>query len=374
MALSSLYRRSLEDQTAQPAFARAITSLVRPGDIVLDVGTGTGIHALLACRAGAARVYAVERENVIELARQTCARNGCGDRVCFVRGSIFEVELPERVDVAVCNMGLKELAQVMPSVAASFLKPGGKLIPFRADVLCAPVESAERAAEIASWGSRPLDFDFSIFLAATANSVLEQALQDTELLSPGQNFAALDFARDPGEMAAALSFRVARHGTMNGIGVWHVQHFADGISTTIGPPTRLSQVWGNQLLPLEQSFPVEAGDEVSIWLQTGTGGWGATWNWKVTVRDGGGNVRARTAQSTLFGDLHSKRALARTAPDFVPQLSSSGEAARLVLEGCAAGLAIAAIQRRLCARFPRLFPGGETAAAFVAEILEKYAP
>jgi protein arginine N-methyltransferase 1 len=54
------YGDMIADKGRTSAYARALESLVVPESVVLDIGTGAGILALLACRAGAARVYAVE--------------------------------------------------------------------------------------------------------------------------------------------------------------------------------------------------------------------------------------------------------------------------------------------------------------------------
>src|SRR5687768_18330237 len=85
----------LLDAARVEGFARAIAQVVRPGDVVLDVGTGTGILAILAAKAGARRVYAIDRSGVVELARAHVAANGVGDVDEVIRGSLEQLQLPE---------------------------------------------------------------------------------------------------------------------------------------------------------------------------------------------------------------------------------------------------------------------------------------
>ena len=78
-----VHRTMICDRVRTDAFRRAIESVVRPGDIVLDVGAGSGILSVFAARAGARRVYAVERTSVAVLAQELAAANGVGDVVQF---------------------------------------------------------------------------------------------------------------------------------------------------------------------------------------------------------------------------------------------------------------------------------------------------
>ena len=98
------YRIMLGDEVRVTAYLRAIEQVVRPGDVVLELGTGPGFFAVAACRAGAARVYAVEPNDVITLGPAVAAANGCADRITFLRTSSERVTLPERADVLVEDM------------------------------------------------------------------------------------------------------------------------------------------------------------------------------------------------------------------------------------------------------------------------------
>ena len=55
------YGEMINDRVRMDAYAAALARTVTPGAVVLDIGTGTGIMALLAVRMGARQVYALAR-------------------------------------------------------------------------------------------------------------------------------------------------------------------------------------------------------------------------------------------------------------------------------------------------------------------------
>ena len=52
------YGWMIGDRVRTDAYPRALEQTVEPGAIVLDIGTGSGIMAFMACKFGASRVYA----------------------------------------------------------------------------------------------------------------------------------------------------------------------------------------------------------------------------------------------------------------------------------------------------------------------------
>src|ERR1700720_604614 len=94
----------ISDSTRFKAYAEAISRCVRPGNVVLEIGCGPAIFSMLACNAGAKRVYAIETEDVIEVARQIALANKFADRIHFFQGDSRKTVLPERVDVIVSDI------------------------------------------------------------------------------------------------------------------------------------------------------------------------------------------------------------------------------------------------------------------------------
>ena len=100
----AFHRLLLEDSVRTESFRRAIAKVVKEGDVVVDLGAGTGILSYFACQAGAARVYAIESDSIIEVARLVARQNGMDDRITFIKESSWMTNLPEHVDVVVSEV------------------------------------------------------------------------------------------------------------------------------------------------------------------------------------------------------------------------------------------------------------------------------
>lgn len=68
------YGAMIADRVRVSAYADALRRVITSDSVVIDLGTGTGIFALLACRFGARRVYAIEPSDAIQVAREIAAR------------------------------------------------------------------------------------------------------------------------------------------------------------------------------------------------------------------------------------------------------------------------------------------------------------
>jgi protein arginine N-methyltransferase 1 len=142
----------LNDRLRMEAYGTGIAEAVKPGAVVLDLGTGTGILALWALQAGASRVYGLDLSAAIlkeAMARISAA--GFHDRFVPINALSFDVELPEKVDLIISeimgNIGDNEdFVRILADARQRFLKPGGAMLPYRVETYLVPVE-AKKAHE-----------------------------------------------------------------------------------------------------------------------------------------------------------------------------------------------------------------------------------
>jgi hypothetical protein len=135
-ASPAVHAEMLHDASRMSAYFAAIAEVVRPGDVVVDLGTGTGVLALAAAKAGARHVYAIEESEIADVAEDVFAANGVADRVTVVRGRSSKIDLPERANVLVTetlgNDPLDEgLLYFLNDARERLLVPDATLVPWR---------------------------------------------------------------------------------------------------------------------------------------------------------------------------------------------------------------------------------------------------
>ena len=91
----ALHGQLLDHRSRTQAYLKVVRDVVRPGSVVVDLGTGSGVLGVAAARAGAARVYAIEATAMAGVAQQVAAANGVADRVTVLRGWSQQILLPE---------------------------------------------------------------------------------------------------------------------------------------------------------------------------------------------------------------------------------------------------------------------------------------
>lgn len=363
------HRPMAQDAVRNAAYARALARVVTPDSVVLDLGAGTGLLGVIAARLGARRVYLVEPEDIIEVARQVAAANGVADRVVCLRGRIEDVGLPERVDVIVSVMTgnflvTEDLLGTLVWARDHVLVPGGSLVPCGAAMVVAPVTAAAvHEARIASW-SRPHEgLDLGVLRQYAANTVYYEshALRDAERLAPPQTLHAIDFQRDPYDAVhARVTCEIDRAGLCHGWAGWVDLDL--GGERLSAAPFAPAVHWSTAFVPLDPPMEVRPGDRLVLTLDRVPHG---DWTW---VTEG---PRETQQHSTLAGAPLSAATLERASPGYEPIPTQDGRAVLEILSACDGTTSVATLASRLHARNPARWPLPD-ALAFVQHTIRKF--
>lgn len=372
------YGHMIADRVRMDAYVEALRRVVRPGALVLDVGTGTGIFALLACQLGARRVVAVEPAPAIAAARALAAANGMADRITFVEAPIEDLALDARADVLISDMrGALPLAgRHLPAIRFArerFLAPDGVQIPLRDDLYAAPLEAPELyQTHVTRWTENPWSLDMEPARELVVNGLWSGAGTPGRPLTEPAHLGTVDYVRGPEpDLRTRVAFDFDAPGTVHALLLWFDATLAEGLGFS-NAPGAAELVYGRVCLPLREPLKVGPGDRLALELRALLQGGDYVWSWATQLQDRDGSFRSRQSQSTFLGAPLSPERLRPRALDRRPALADSGRVDRFVLCHADGRRSLEEIARLTAERFPERFPGWRDAAAHVGALLDRY--
>lgn len=311
IAISSFdfHHSMLADELRTTSFLSAIEASVRPGHIVVDIGTGTGVLSVFAARAGASRVYAIEQEPIIGVAAEIAARNGMSDIITFIQGSSLEIDLPEKADVLITetigNMALDEgLITWITDARERFLKPEGTTIPLDIEVVASLVSVPTDYEHIERWSRPLLGLDFGPLSHVARNNVHWVDLSRAEFATRPVTVFSTDFPPDATPMSTVTTVEATKDVYVHGIGVWFRSSLTENIHITNEAPNSVPS-WEHGLLPLDLPLPVARGQMIE--MEIGASADGANWVWRVGSEAMHSTLDGRLDSSDRMGQAHTSQ-------------------------------------------------------------------
>jgi protein arginine N-methyltransferase 1 len=372
------YAAMIAFKSRTSAYARGLEAQVTPGSVVLDIGAGTGILSLLACRAGASKVYAVESDNIIQLARETAADNGFSSRIEFVQGLTTEIDLPEKVDGIVCDihgvlpLNGKSVVSILDA-RDRFLKPGGWILPARetmwAALSCSP---SLHDSLINAWDTE-YGFDFARARLKAVNSVRGVRLKPEDLLVEPQRWATLDYKNlDGPSVKGDLSWLIERNATAHGVCMWYVAETDPASRFTNSPAASEPYAYRHAFFPWPEAVELMAGDRATVSLRADFVNGDYVWSWDTSVTNDSSHRKERYRQSTFIGATLSQRRLRRREAGFVADPNDDWRIDSKLLELLGRGTSLGEIASALLAEFPAQLKDWSVALARAADLSETY--
>jgi len=282
-AAPGVHVQMLDDRVRVHAFLSAIEHVVQDGDVVVELGTGTGVLAVAAARTGAKRVLAIEASGIAKSARRVIADSGAGDRVKIVRSWSTGADLSEKGNVFVSEMiGNDPLAEGILELTIDarrrFLADGARFIPAKILLFAVPVELPDDVLRkrtftedaLTDWEAE-YGIGFSALGPATAD-VWERYLEkppvvaDWPWLSRPVQLLEIDLGTvESPDVDAPVTVTVEREGRANGAVLFWKAEMGDGAVLSLDP--RVADATNHWLTPVwvnRAGVPVAAGDEIEV--------------------------------------------------------------------------------------------------------------
>ena len=365
------------DKGRTSSYERALRENVRPGAVVLDIGAGSGIMAMLACRAGAGRVYAVEPNDVIKLARQIAADNGFSNRIEFIQEMTTDIDLPEKVDGIVADLRGrtplfgKSIVSILDA-RDRFLKRDGWIIPARDPIWVAPVSSTHLYDKFVGAWNTEYQFDFDRARLKTANTPGGTRLDADDLIAAPQRWTVLDYKNLKGtNVSGEMRWVMNRAANAHGLAMWFDCETATGIGYSNSPASGERHVYEQMFFPWPEAVRLLAGDKVEVRLRADFIQTDYVWSWETRVMSCE-RVKAEFRQSTFNGAALSPDRLRKRAHTFVPEPNEDSRIDGLVLDLIRKKLSLDEIAKALLAQYPASFKNWNAALTRAADLSERY--
>lgn len=380
LQMLEFHRSMLDDRVRTGSFLKAILKTVNPGDVVLDLGCGTGVLSYFACMAGAKRVYAVEQGPIIELAKSICQHNGFQDQVTFYNDWSTHVDLPEEVNVIITetigNLGFEEgvLGWVLDA-KKRFLAEEGRIIPQSIEMVLVPTENPEYHEDVNIWNQELYSLDFSPAHSLAVNNLLWADWSTGDLfLSKPASLVNIDLKQiENTDFSEQVSFVAQRDGLLHGLGGWFSAELTPGLTISNAPPNQTPS-WNQTFFPIERQFKVSAGDCILVEVKVRDNA--GHWEWLITVdgssygspvSPGGSRFVGKSSSGRLRSPVH------QSSPDHMPVRTEEAEVDLLILGLMDGATALGEIACQAAAQYPAYFTDYEGALEYAARLSEDYA-
>jgi len=260
------------DQVRNQAYANALARAVKADNLVLEIGTGSGILAMMAARSGARVVTCEANPAIASAARAVIAANGLSDRITVISTHSTELDLASdlgrRADILVSEIVSNDLLSegVLPAhadAASRLLKPGAQVIPARGRVRAALAHDAHPARRIMNSDS---GFDLSAF-NRLARAQYEIRIADPRLALRSEPVDLFTFAFDgshhmgDGRTVVELA---SGGGVVNGIVQWIALDMDDVGKYENSPGPNNSSCWATLFWPLAQPLATRPGEVIRV--------------------------------------------------------------------------------------------------------------
>jgi protein arginine N-methyltransferase 1 len=276
------HARMLHDDRRTNDYIAALRMAVRPTDVVLDIGTGSGVLAIAAARAGARHVYAVEASDIADVAERVFACNGVQDRVTLIRGWSREIELPEPADVMAAEIignepFEEEILETTLDARRRLLRSDPRMIPHALELVARPLLLPDREARQRALGRLAIErwrqlygIEFqplldAAFAGAVNNPTEAEVLARWPPVGPPVALTTVKLGRYQRPTVDATAELAVEHtAPVNAVALTFRAHLYGSIVHTLDPWRWPSSSWATSVWVLPDAVRIGAGETLHV--------------------------------------------------------------------------------------------------------------
>ncbi|MFW9799538.1 MAG: 50S ribosomal protein L11 methyltransferase [Candidatus Thorarchaeota archaeon] len=235
-------------------FNKAIQALVNEDSYVVDIGTGSGVLAFMAAKAGARQVTGIDiNGRSVEYARRAARENQLHDVVDFRNLHFTDFSPDTPADIVICEMlsAIMLIEQQIPAsrhAAQKILAPNGVILPQSVTAYVVPVECGS------VWERFEVE---GILFPKLPQTVDRNAARDLSDLAVLAEFS-LSSKDCPTEVDKTFEFTTIDAGTVHGLVGLFEAHLYNDIML------RMEDGWRELFIPFERPIEVHRDDLLRI--------------------------------------------------------------------------------------------------------------
>lgn len=364
----------LSDKVRMSLYKKAISETIKKGDVVADIGTGSGILGFFSLQAGASKVYAIEQNEIIEESKKIAEVNGWSDRILFIKERSDRIELPEKVDAITSELigyfGLEEKPdKYLIDARKRFLKPSGTLIPYSLRLFLSGIEAQSKWDQyISLWSSDFYGTDYSKVkeFAVSQRYVTDcSSSEGVKLMSQPSLLLAINFYQDE---EIPLVFKgdltIKQNGTLHGLLGYFEVELSQNVMLSSSPELPVTH-WKQTFFPIPGPLAVQEEDVVQYTIKAIPLGNNVYWEWR-------GNIQRNDILIGSFNQSNfniNKEELFIRNKNSRPNLSEKAKIHHTVLGLCNGQRTIEEISKKIVTAYPDKYVTVKDAMQDVTSIL-----
>ncbi|MEO6694580.1 MAG: methyltransferase domain-containing protein [Ignavibacteria bacterium] len=284
------HEKMLGDKLRVNTYYKAIQKNVNEGDVVIDLGTGTGILSFMASKKNPKKIFAIEHGKIIESAKTAAAHNGIKN-IEFVNVNSKNFKADEKADIIIHEqIGAllfdENMVENLIDLRDRVLKPGGKILPGKFEFFVEPVHIKDEENVPYLWEQNIEGIKFDCFsdlkkeIKGSYGRLLIRPDAVDYFLSEPERILYFDIETMSGnDIPKKFEFnrKVLKSGKLNGLIIFFNIIFDEEIMLTTSPFTSKTH-WNIPLLRTETIY-CNKGDVLKIYFEMGDPSDISTYKW-----------------------------------------------------------------------------------------------